>query len=104
VRPIGKKARFEERNRVTLRAVLLGALLIPPNAYWIMWVEGVWNSGHSTCLSLMWHVVLNLLFLVSLNFILRRISPRAVLSQAELITVYAMLTLAQISALRCASF
>ncbi|MCD6507718.1 hypothetical protein J7M22_14010 [Candidatus Poribacteria bacterium] len=94
MRPRGKKARFEDRNRVTFRAVLLGALLIPPNAYWIMWVEGVWNSGHSTCLSLMWHVVLNLLFLVGLNFILRRISPRATLSQAELITVYAMLTLA----------
>ena len=60
-----------------------------------MQVEAVWNTGHSTCLSLMWHVVVNLLLLILLNtFLLKRFWPRAAFTQGELITVYVMLSLA----------
>jgi len=78
-----------------MRAILIGALLIPFNSYWIMQVEGVWNTGHSTCLSLMWHVVVNLLVLILINtFLIKRFFPNAALTQGEFITIYAMMTLA----------
>ncbi|MBD3182611.1 hypothetical protein GF312_09985 [Candidatus Poribacteria bacterium] len=79
---------------ITWRALIIGAVLIPLNNYWIMQVEGVWNTGHSTCLSLMWHVVLNLLLLISINiFLLKKYLPKYALTEAELIALYAMLTL-----------
>ena len=79
---------------VTWRALIIGAALIPLNNYWIMQVEAVWNTGHSTCLSLMWHVVLNLLVLILINlFLLKRFLPKRAITQAELIAIYAMLTL-----------
>jgi hypothetical protein len=84
-----------EYRGATWRAIGIGALLIPFNSYWIMQVEGVWNTGHSTCLSLMWHVIVNLLALILLNiFIFKRFSPRSALTQGEFITIYAMMTLA----------
>ena len=79
---------------ITWRALIIGAVLIPLNNYWIMQVEAVWNTGHSTCLSLMWHVVLNLLILILINlFLLKKFLPKYSLTQAELIAIYAMLTL-----------
>ena len=82
-------------NAVTFRSILIGILLIPPNSYWIMQVEGVWNTGHSTCLSLMWHVVINLLMLILINiFLIKRFFPKWVFTQSEFITIYAMMVLA----------
>lgn len=79
---------------VTWRALIVGAALIPLNNFWIMQVEGVWNTGHSTGLSLMWHVVLNLLVLVLINlFLLKKFLPRYAFTQSEFIAIYAMLTL-----------
>ena len=80
---------------VTWRALIVGAALIPFNNFWIMQVEGVWDTGHSTCLSLMWHVVLNLLILILLNlFLLKKFFPKYAFTQSEFIAIYAMLTLA----------
>ncbi|MGQ9609015.1 MAG: DUF6785 family protein [bacterium] len=84
--------KFQQQG-ITWRSIIIGATLIPFNNFWIMQVEGVWNTGHSTCLSLMWHVILNLLFLISLNLLMKRFLPRYVISQGELIAIYAMLTL-----------
>jgi len=82
------------RDNITWRAILIGAILIIPNNYWIMQVEGVWNTGHSTCLSLMWHVVINLLVIILINvLLLKKLTPQYALSQGELIVIYAMLTL-----------
>lgn len=78
---------------ITWRSIIIGAALIPFNNFWIMQVEGVWNTGHSTCLSLMWHVILNLLLLISINLLLKRFLPKYTISQGELIAIYAMLTL-----------
>jgi len=87
--------RLKTPNVVTFRSILIGILLIPPNSYWIMQVEGVWNTGHSTCLSLMWHVVINLLVLILINiFLIKRFFPEWVFTQSEFITIYAMMALA----------
>jgi len=80
---------------ITWRSLLMGAILIPLNNFWIMQVEGVWNTGHSTCLSLMWHVILNLLIIILINIlIIKRFLPKYAFTEAELIALYAMLTLA----------
>jgi len=84
----------KEINKVGWRGIIIASILIFPNNYWIMQVEAVWNTGHSTCLSLMWHVVINLLVLILINvFLLKKLLPRYALTQGELIVVYAMLTL-----------
>lgn len=81
-------------GKVRWRGIIIASVLIFPNNYWIMQVEAVWNTGHSTCLSLMWHVVLNLLVLILINvFLLKKLLPRYALTQGELIVIYAMLTL-----------
>jgi len=69
-------------------------VLIPPNCYWVMKVEGIWHWGHPTAVSLFWNVVFNLLVLVGLNFVLKRLCPRYALTQAEFITIYVMITIA----------
>ncbi len=82
-----------QRQGITWRSIIIGTALIPFNNFWIMQVEGVWNTGHSTCLSLMWHVILNLLLLILLNLLLKRYLPGYVINQGELIAIYTMLTL-----------
>jgi hypothetical protein len=82
------------RGAVTLRAILLGAVLIVPNAWWIMMVEGTWHSGHPTAISLGWNVVFNILVLLCINLLLKRFAPRHALTQAEFVTVYVMLSIA----------
>ena len=82
------------RNIVTLRAILLGALLTPLNVYWVIMVEGIWHTGHPTAISLAWNVIFNLLVLLLVNQLLKRFTPRHALTQAEFITIYVMLAIA----------
>lgn len=79
---------------VTWRAILLGTLLIPPNVYWITYVEAIWHCGHPTAISLFWNVMFTLLVLTFLNMSVKKVFPRVALTQAELVTVYVMLTMA----------
>ncbi len=76
---------------VTWRAIILGSLLIPPNALWIIYVEGIRHSGHPTAISLSWGVLFPILVLTGINMILRRFLPKFAFSQAELVTVYIVL-------------
>ncbi|MBI3920358.1 MAG: hypothetical protein HY318_02980 [Armatimonadetes bacterium] len=77
---------------VSRRAVLLGLVLVPLNTYWMMVAE------------LRWYLILSLnplfvtpifflFFLVLLNFVLKRWTPRYAFTPAELLTVYIMLVL-----------
>lgn len=81
------------REGITWRGVLIGALLIWPNCYWIFMVEGIWHTGHPTAISLMWNVVFNLLVLLLLNAWLRRRRPQWALTQGEFITIYVMIAI-----------
>jgi len=78
------------RPLVTTRALVLGAVLVPLNVYWVMTVEGIWHSGHPTCISLHWGAVFNIILLLAVNVLLKRLAPRHALTQAEFVTVYAM--------------
>lgn len=79
---------------ITWRSIILGAILIPPNCYWIMYVEAIWHSGHPTAISLFWNVMFCLLVLVIVNLILKKVAPRWALTQAEFVTLYVMLMIA----------
>ena len=79
---------------VTWRAILIAIFLIPPNVFWVIEVECVWHSGHPTTISLFWNVVLNIFFLILINLFLKRVAPRSALTQGEMITIYAMLSIA----------
>ena len=82
-----------QRISVTWRSVVIGLFLIPLNAVWIMQMEAVYYSAHSTLIALFFNVVCNLLILVLLNIPLRKLSPNLAFNQGELITVYVMLSL-----------
>lgn len=82
-----------QRISVTWRSVVIGLFLIPLNAVWIMQMEAVYYSAHSTLIALFFNVVCNLLILVLLNIPLRKLSPNLAFNQGELITIYVMLSL-----------
>ena len=62
--------------RITPRALVLGAGLIPLNAYWIVRLERVMFGPYPSTISLFANVVFVLFLLVALNGLLRRILPR----------------------------
>lgn len=78
---------------VTLRAVIVGLLLIPINSYWIFMMEIIRYQGHPTTISLFYSSIFNLVLLILLNGLLRRHIPKWVFSQGELITIYVMLNI-----------
>ena len=79
------------RRSVTARAVILGLLLLPLNAYWVVCMEVIRYSAHPTTLSLFFNCVFELVVLTLLNAGLGRVKPRWALGQGELLLVYAML-------------
>ncbi len=78
---------------ITWRAIWLGLLLVPPNVYWVGMIETVWHGLHFTCLSLAMNVVFFLLLLMAGNALVARRWPARMLTQAELLTVFGMLSI-----------
>ncbi len=78
---------------VSARAILLGALLVPCNTYWIVKQERVLFGPYVSTISLFANVVFVLFALVGFNALFRRIAPRLVLQQGELLTLYTMLAI-----------
>jgi len=78
---------------VTWRAVLLAVLLAPVECYWLIQMEIVRGAGFSSTVSLFFTVVLTILALQVFNWPLRRWAPRWALSQGELLTLFAMLSI-----------
>lgn len=77
---------------ITLRAVILGLLMIPVNTYFIMAnVLNYWSTM-STIISLIYNVVITLTVLVAINLLVQRFLPRFALKQGELLTIYIMLS------------
>jgi len=88
-----EKQAASKQQRVTIRAFALGTLLLIPNVYWVITVEGIWHTGHPTVMALAWGVVFNILVLLLINLLLKRYIPHYALTQAELITIYGMLAM-----------
>lgn len=86
------------KSPITLRATLVGILLIPFNSYWILHLSYIWDSNRPTSLALLFNVLFTLLVLIALNTLLRRIRPTFAFLQTELLTIYAMLCQASVFA------
>lgn len=89
--------------RVTLRALLLASVLIPPLCLWTAWLEEVDNGGkvwgpYPTCAPLLFTAVISLLCLIGINRVVVRLRGRPWLSSFELITVYSMVSIGTIFA------
>ncbi len=77
---------------VTFRAVLLGLLLIPLNAYWVVQMERVRYSAHPTTVSLFFNCIFILVVLTGLNGLVTRWGRRGwAFRQGELLLIYSML-------------
>ena len=86
------------QSPITLRATLIGIVLIPFNSYWILHLSYIWDSNRPTSLALLFNVLFTLLVLIGISELLRRFRPRLALTQTELLTIYAMLCQASVFA------
>ncbi|MCH8289829.1 OPT/YSL family transporter [Candidatus Poribacteria bacterium] len=74
-------------NRVTWRSIIFGVVLSIPHGYFSI------QTPTPTTVSLIYTVVLTILFLVAINLLIKRWLPKAALTQGELLTIYTMLSL-----------
>lgn len=79
------------RQRISARAIIIGLLLIPANAFWVTKAEVVLASVHATVLSIFFNVIFTLFVLSVVNIIVKRFIPILALSSSELITIYVIL-------------
>ncbi len=78
---------------VTARAIIFGALLIVPNAWFV--IHGLfWGQSRPTTVSLIFNVVGTIMLLSLLNMLVRRLQPRWALSHGEMLVIYGMLSVA----------
>jgi hypothetical protein len=87
-----KTARVVER--ISPRAVLIGLLLIPFNAWWFAQIEYVRYSDNCTTSALFFNTLSVLLLLIGINAVLKRVLPRWAFSRGELLTDYVILVVA----------
>ena len=80
-----------KKSKVTIRAVLIGVLLIPINCFWHIQMTLVWLMNFPAILTLLFNVVFILFILVLINHFLKIHIPKATLQQGELLTIYTML-------------
>jgi len=78
---------------VSLRALVIGIILIPPNCYWVAQSEAVSGLTYLTIVSLFFNVTFTLLMLVGFNALYKRLAPKAALKQGELLTIFVMLSM-----------
>lgn len=83
-----------QRSSVSIRTILIGVLLIPPNAFWLMQMELIYGGTFPSTIPLLSTVVFSVLTLVGLGACLRWVAPTASLQQGELLTIYSMLAVA----------
>lgn len=85
-----KKSHRECESLLRPRSIVIGLILIPANAYWVVLMEKVLNGPYPTSISLFANVIFILFVLWALNKLLARIYPRAALTQPELLVIYVM--------------
>ena len=78
---------------VSFRAIAIGLILIPINAFWLMLCSMVWLSGQPTTISLFYNVVFILFFLVLGNLAVKKVRRAWALTPPEILVVYSMLAI-----------
>jgi hypothetical protein len=91
-----KKTPIQNRltQGVTFKSVIIAALLIPINCYWVIEMEVIRYSGHPVTISLFFNVIFSLFVIIGVNQLFKRFAPGLTLNQAELIIIYLMLSIA----------
>jgi hypothetical protein len=79
---------------VSIRAIAIACALMPILALWVVQSELIWYSGHSTAISLFFHVTFAMFLLALVNLVVARRWPGLALSPGELMTIYMMLAVA----------
>ena len=82
-----------ERKISFYRALILGALLIPINLYWLMHAESLKPAVYSTLFTLFYNVTFSIFVLVILNALLKRAVPQLAFQPSEILIVYVMLSI-----------
>lgn len=81
-------------ERITWRAILIGLLSLPLNVYLVVQTETVWTTQYPTTMAIFFNAVFTLFLVTIVNLFLTKFLPKWKLSQAEMLTVYLMVTLA----------
>ena len=84
--------RKRHNSDISYRAIILGILILPINAYWIAMAEMVWHGLHFSATSLPMNVIFILLVLVPINMLIQKLNPGWGLTQAEFLVIYVMLS------------
>ena len=79
---------------VTWRAVLLSIVLTPINVYLVVQWETVWGTQYPTTMGIFFSAIFCLLVLIGINRLIHLVVPNQALVPAELLTIYAMLSMA----------
>jgi hypothetical protein len=79
---------------VTIRSMAIACALMPILALWVVLQEAIWYSGHSTAISLFYHVTFVVFLLGVANLGVKRLWPSAALDAREMVTIYMMLAIA----------
>lgn len=79
---------------ITLRAWVIGLLMIPLLMFWLEYTESIASGPDLAGMSLPMAVVVPLMALIAVNLLVKRFAPNKALSQAELLYIYAMNTVA----------
>jgi hypothetical protein len=78
---------------MSLRAIILGLILIPVNCYWTTIAEIGFSIGDGSTLPLFVYPIVTIFLLGLLNQILLKLGRRYALSAGELLTIYIMVTI-----------
>lgn len=83
-----------EPRFVSFRAMAIACALMPLLAMWVVQSELIWYTGHSTAISLFFHVTFTIFVIGLVNLAIERKFPRLALSPGEILTIYVMLSVA----------
>jgi hypothetical protein len=78
---------------ISWKGVLVGILLLWPNAYWQVQMEIIRGSAHPTTVSLFYNCIFILLVVTLANRLVAAVRPRWALSRADLLLVYSILAI-----------
>ena len=92
--PLASSPAGESERCVTWRAIGIACALMPLLAMWVVQAELIWYTGHSTAISLFFHVTTPVFLIALLNLAVRKRYPKAALSPGEILTIYVMLSVA----------
>jgi hypothetical protein len=84
----------KSQNKITLRSVIIGLLLIPIACFWVSNSEMMTGVTEITSTALLIGAMFFLIVLIAINFIILKFSPKIALTSQELLVIYVMVVMA----------